>query len=150
MHGKEVSRDAEGRGEVLPSRRLDSAYVSLSGISVADSIFTVHLSFLKFSSAIKHSQFREFFGIRHLSVSSFCILAKIFLVCCIFRWVKVEIDSKKHGNVPSIFADEPTCFRPPTLRDIPLSGVPSDEFTCDHDYYFYYEDNESAAVEDSI
>jgi Leucine-rich repeat (LRR) protein len=73
-----------------------------------------------------------------------------WLCNCLFEWVKVEIDSKKHGNVPSIFADEPTCFRPPTLRDIPLSGVPSDEFTCDHDYYFYYEDNESAAVEDSI
>ena len=67
------------------------------------------------------------------------------------RWVKEELEKKIDDDSTikqqppqySMFADDPVCDRPKYVQGQQVSEVPSDDFTCDHDYYYYYYDNDA-------
>jgi len=41
-----------------------------------------------------------------------------------------------------MIADDPDCYRPDFLHNVPVSQVEEFDFTCLHDYYDYYYDTD--------
>ena len=63
-----------------------------------------------------------------------------WLCNCLMKWLKN--DYKKRRKRVEIFADLKSmkCARPDYLAKRPIVRVAAREFTCDHDYYYYYDD----------
>jgi len=53
-------------------------------------------------------------------------------------------DAKSHHE---LIADDPVCYRPRYLHNVPVSEVQPFDFTCDHDYYDYYYDTDYDQVD---
>jgi len=66
-------------------------------------------------------------------------------VCvCVCRWVRDDLERKAAGET-HIISDDPVCYRPEYLKDIRVSEIPDDEYTCSHDYYdYFYEDEDDS------
>jgi len=49
---------------------------------------------------------------------------------------------RREASDQHVIADDPICYRPMYLDGIRVADVPHYDFTCDHDYYDYFYDNE--------
>lgn len=65
-----------------------------------------------------------------------------WLCNCLLQWLRKEY--KKHTPKAAAFVDleQVRCQRPDYLHDRPLVRIPRRELTCDHDYYYYYDEYE--------
>ncbi len=65
-----------------------------------------------------------------------------WLCNCLLQWIRKEY--KKRSVKAAVFVDlqEVRCQRPDYLYGRPLVRVPKRELTCDHDYYYYYDEYE--------
>ena len=65
-----------------------------------------------------------------------------WLCNCLLQWMKK--DYRKKTPLADVIADLTSlkCKRPEFLAGKPIVRVPVKEFTCDHDYYYYYDDYE--------
>ncbi len=64
-----------------------------------------------------------------------------WLCNCLLQWLKR--DYKKQNQRSELFVDLHlvTCIRPDYLNGRQLVRIPMRELTCDHDYYYYYEED---------
>lgn len=78
---------------------------------------------------------------------AYVLLRTLWPTLC--RWVRDDLE-RQDANQHHIIADDPVCYRPLYLYNIAVSQVPPYDFTCDHDYYDYYYDNDDSQLYDDF
>ena len=65
-----------------------------------------------------------------------------WLCNCLLHWIRKEYKKRTSKAAAFVDLDQVRCQRPEYLYGRPLVRVPKRELTCDHDYYYYYDEYE--------
>ena len=66
-----------------------------------------------------------------------------WLCNCLLQWIRKEYKKRTPKAAALVDLDKVRCRRPDYLHGRPLVRVAKRELTCDHDYYYYYDDYEN-------